>query len=273
MNPIVAKYGKVPIVGDLMASRWAFEAACLIQFRENSYFRHFAHAEQELSNASYKILYWIPEMENLVSELSAAVEKNAQLRNRQWVMKSSSYNIIIHEIEQENLLNRHRHMNIELLHHSKLNRNTIEYLEQYLRDLEKDYQLVRHYYEGRREAISQKLLGVYGKEGLVELKQKYHNKTLEELVRSEGKWEDKIVQAGNSLIQQSDPVFHSVPNPGNWLDYRAHFFSPRKHFLGFWFDTFYFNLSVIWLMVFALFLTLYFDVGKNLISLNFKKKK
>jgi hypothetical protein len=159
------------------------------------------------------------------------------------------------------------------LNQNQLSHRTIENLEQYLRDLEKDYQLIRRYYEGRREAITQQLLIVHGKEGLVELRKKHHNKTLEELLRSEGKWDDKIIQSGDRLVRQSDPVFHTETIPKNWFDYRTHFFSPRKHFLGFWFDTFYFNLIVIWLMVFALFLTLYLDLLKKLISLKLSRKK
>jgi hypothetical protein len=61
--------------------------------------------------------------------------------------------------------------------------------------------------------------------------------------------------------------------PQNPLDYRAHFFSPEKQFLGFRFQTFNFNLAVIWFMVFALFWALYFNVLKNLISFKFKTKK
>jgi len=273
MNPLVAKHGKVPLVGDLMTSRWAFEAACLAQFRDNKYNQNYVNIEKELSNASFKLLYWIPEMENLVSELNASVEKQIKIKGKQWVVQTNAYNIILHEIEQENLHNRHRKLDTEILHHSRLGRNTIETLEQYLRDLEQDYQLIRRYYEGRREVITQHMLGIYGKEGLVELKKNHHNKTLEELLRSEGKWDDKIVQSGDRLVRQSDPVFHTETMPANLLDYRTHFFSPRKHFFGIWFETFNFNLTVIWLMVFTLFLTLYFDLLKKLISLKFKRKK
>jgi len=273
MNPLVAKHGKVPLIGDLMASRWAFEAACITQFRDNSYNRHFVHTEKELSNASFKLLYWIPEMENLVSELSSSVDKNSRLNSNKWVSNTRAFQIITNEIKLENLHNRNRKFRLELLNKNKITHRNIEYLEQYLRDLEKDYQLVRRYYEGRREVIKQKLLGSYGKEGLVEFRKKHHNKTLEELVRSEGKWDDKIIQSGDRLVRQSDPVFHTETIPENWLDYRTHFFSPGKHFLGFWFDTFYFNLIVIWLMVFTLFLTLYFDLLKKLIGLKFSRKK
>ena len=273
MNPIVARHGKVPFVGDLMASRWAFEAACLAQFMDNSYNRHFFKTEQNLSNANYKLLYWIPEMENLSTDLYTSMEKEAAVKGKHWLASTEPYLILQHEIQKENRQNQHRKFDLKELQTDRLSRKSIENLEQYLRDLEKDYQLIRRYYENRRDAKTHELLGLYGKEGLLELRKKHHNKSLEELLKSEGRWEDKIIHSEGQLVRQSDPVYHTESIPGNYLDYRAHFFSPVKQFMGIRFNTFYFNLTVIWLMVFALFLTLYFDSLKKLVNLKFNTGK
>ncbi len=273
MNPIVAKHGKVPFIGDLMASRWAFEASCLAQFRENSYNRHFFRTEQQLSNANYKLLYWIPEMENLVTDLFNSIEKEGSNKGRQWLASTEPYRILLHEIQKENRQNRHRKFDEKEFRPEKLNAAGLAQIEQYLRDLEKDYQLIRRYYEERRDIATREILGIYGKDGLLELKKKHHNKSLEELLRSEGRWEDKVIHSEGQLVRQSDPVFHTETIPGGQLDYRAHFFSPEKQFLGIRFDTFKFNLAVIWLMVFSLFLTLYYDILKKAISFQFKPKK
>ena len=48
---------------------------------------------------------------------------------------------------------------------------------------------------------------------------------------------------------------------------RAHFFAPRKNFLGHYFSTYWFNLCVIWVMSFVLIITLYFDVFKKVLDL------
>jgi hypothetical protein len=104
-----------------------------------------------------------------------------------------------------------------------------------------------------------------GKEGYLKLFQKNHNEALERLVRRSGE-ENRILHAEGHLVQQIDPVFNDQIIPNHPLDYRAHFFSPHKYFLGFQFDTFWFNISVIWLMVFGLFLSLYFDLFKKVMS-------
>jgi len=80
------------------------------------------------------------------------------------------------------------------------------------------------------------------------------------------------------LLQIIDPVFNEPKNPKNLLDYRTHFFAPKKHFLGVYFDTYWFNVSVIWIMTFILYIALYFEWLKKLIgstetiSKKFKKK-
>ena len=40
LNPILAKQGGVPIVGEMMASRWAFEALAVNQFKANEFHKH-----------------------------------------------------------------------------------------------------------------------------------------------------------------------------------------------------------------------------------------
>ncbi len=274
MNPLVARHGKVPLVGDLMASRWAFEAACLAQFRENAYFMRFFRTEQQLSNANYKNLYWLPEMHNLCDLLGQSLAKESAVKGSEWIRNTEPFKIILNEINRENQLNKNRQFDESLLSKEKFGRSSIEALNNYLFDLEKDYQKIRAYFERERTSIEEQLLGQLGKEGLLRFKQEHHNKTLEELLKSEGKWEDKIIHSESRLVRQSDPVYHTETISDGLLDYRAHFFSPVKQFLGMQFDTFYFNLCVIWFMVFALFLSLYYNLLKKLVSakITFKRK-
>jgi hypothetical protein len=212
-------------------------------------------------------------MENLVTDLFNSIEKEGSNKGRQWLASTEPYRILLHEIQKENRQNRHRKFDEIEFRPEKLNAAGLAQIEQYLRDLEKDYQLIRRYYEERRDVATREILGIYGKDGLLELKKKHHNKSLEELLRSEGRWEDKVIHSEGQLVRQSDPVFHTETIPGGQFDYRAHFFSPEKQFLGIRFDTFKFNLAVIWLMVFSLFLTLYYDILKKAISFQFKPKK
>ena len=72
-----------------------------------------------------------------------------------------------------------------------------------------------------------------------------------------------------SIMQKAAPIYKD-PDFNNG---RAHFLASQKRIAGKLFDTFWFNLSVIWLMCLALYLALYFDWMRKLLSINTVKRK
>jgi len=63
-------YGKfVPLVGDIMVSRWAFEALLVSQFRYNEFQSHFFEIEKQMSNVQFDYLFIIPELKDAISSL------------------------------------------------------------------------------------------------------------------------------------------------------------------------------------------------------------
>jgi len=76
---------------------------------------------------------------------------------------------------------------------------------------------------------------------------------------------DRIIEYKGELYQQINPIFLD-PMPANPLDYRAHFFAPRKNLFGSMVNTYLFNNLVIWLMTVILYVTLYFEVLRRLIN-------
>jgi hypothetical protein len=72
---------------------------------------------------------------------------------------------------------------------------------------------------------------------------------------------NKIYDADDELIQKADPVFMA---PGSKFG-RAHFFAPYKQIGNLKIGTLVFNMLTVWLMIFCLFVTLYFNVLKRFI--------
>ena len=73
----------------------------------------------------------------------------------------------------------------------------------------------------------------------------------------------RIVEWNGRLVQKFYPIYFMDHHPQNNYDFRANFFVPTKQFMGKIFDTFYFNLGVIWTMTIVLYTTLYFDLLKK----------
>jgi ABC transport system ATP-binding/permease protein len=97
------------------------------------------------------------------------------------------------------------------------------------------------------------------------IKRRFYNEDLAGIGTGKGK-KNKIALENGKLIRLVDPVYAS-PAPQGFFDYSTHFYSPKKHFLGKYFDTFLFNISVVWFMCVILFITLYFNTLKKLADL------
>jgi hypothetical protein len=85
--------------------------------------------------------------------------------------------------------------------------------------------------------------------------------------------EHRIIEYRNHLMQKIYPVYNDAPNLGGVVEFRTHFYSPGKPFLGFRVSTLTFNVIVIWLMSAVLYATLYYEVFKNTVSGNFLRRK
>ncbi|MEJ0033102.1 MAG: ABC transporter permease [Bacteroidota bacterium] len=57
LNNLISTKGKVPLVADMMASRWAYEALAVYQFKFNHYEREYYDYEQKEAIADFKAAY------------------------------------------------------------------------------------------------------------------------------------------------------------------------------------------------------------------------
>jgi hypothetical protein len=272
MNPSIARYGKVPFIGDLMASRWAFEAACIAQFKDNQFDRHFFKINKEISKANFKLFYWLPEMDNITNQLNEALmEAQPERINNAIEITRNYYPLLAFEIEKENRFNKYIHFDTNLLRPENISLTSVLELEKYMARLERFYRKRINFFQAKKDKKEAEIQAKIGKSGFLELYRDHHNEALQNFVRRSGQ-ENRIVHARGHLVQLIDPIYNDEVIPQNILDYQAHFFSPVKFFLGKSFSTFCFNIFVLWLMVFALFLSLYFDGLKKLLQFKFRKK-
>lgn len=58
LNPSIGNTATVPMVGDLMASRWAFEAGMVAQYKDNKFEQQFYEDDKIMADADYKNLFY-----------------------------------------------------------------------------------------------------------------------------------------------------------------------------------------------------------------------
>src|SRR5690606_16969481 len=137
-------------------------------------------------------------------------------------------------------------------------------IENYIDEYRKYYQNTFNRVVSARESEMAKLESGEKAVKLNDLKNKYYNESLADLVKNINE-KDRIIEHQGRLYQQINPVFVD-PQPTGPLDYRAHFFAPKKNLLGGLVSTYLFNNLVIWLMTAVLYGTLFFELLRKLVN-------
>jgi hypothetical protein len=136
-------------------------------------------------------------------------------------------------------------------------------VQDYLNNVQQYYIKVYNIKGDAEDKLVGQLQKELGPDQFMAMKNAYENESLSNLVTNSQTMEDKILEVDGELIQRSDPVFLD-PSADKFL--RAHFYAPRKAIFGRYFDTYWVNMTVIWIMTILLIVTLYFDALKKLID-------
>ncbi|SDJ96506.1 ABC-type multidrug transport system, ATPase component [Catalinimonas alkaloidigena] len=262
LNQWVSTKGKTPLIADMMASRWGFEALTVHQFNANRYQRMIAGIEKEESLSNYLTTYLIPELETRLKQVEEGLHGDAAQREEAEKNLRILQNELTHPALQEHFsaLDLPKQLSPE-----NFNEATAEQLRTSLAAAGEFHKLRFTKANEMKDGV----LMTYENNpnrpySLAELKNRYYNESLNELVRN-ATVKNRVVEWNDQLLRQTDPIYHE-PTPDGLLDYRAHFYAPRKHLFGLSIDTFWFNALVIWLMTAALYLTLYHESFKKLID-------
>lgn len=256
MHNKIASEKYVPLIGDIMTSRWAYEAIMVTQFKDNRFEKQFYDAEKRIKTAIFYRSYSIPELRNLAYE-------SLQLLKKDTSELSSKLQIIRYEVEEIGQeINRSTGDLTENLYPAKYSENILNALNEFLSVAERSFTTV--YNSAVREKdekyvqLSEKL---GGSEQFQNFKQRYFNKQLAFVMTNEKELNEFVVQ-NNEIVRIKDAVFRT-PETSNG---RAHFYAPVKKVFHFSVNTLYFNLLFIWLFSGVLFVVLYYDILRKIIA-------
>jgi ABC-type multidrug transport system ATPase subunit len=273
LNPSLATQGSVPVVGEIMTSRWAFEALAVNQFKENKYEKYFYTEHKKISIASYKKDSWTQKIFNKLVKINNELSDRTKMKELE-----SDLKFLKSELKKESVFSKKPCPILEQIDIKNYNEQVSNAIKTYVDETLKSYYIsVENKARKNEEEVVERLIKKNGNDWLIELREDYENESLSHLVKnSDDISGEKSLEKGGRLIQQIDPVFQD-PTESNIG--RAHFFAPRKKFLGRYYSTFGFNIFVIWCMTTALIITLYYDGLRKLlesgerIAQRFKKHK
>ncbi|MGQ1909784.1 ATP-binding cassette domain-containing protein [Marinifilum sp. RC60d5] len=246
LHPAITTQKYVPLVGDLMTSRWAYEALVVAQFKDNEFEKKFFPYEQKMSEAAFRSSFLIPLLEQTYeSWLKNEKEKDFCLVRNE-LLKLSKIYTLPENIELSRIYLRHSSENINAW-------------------LEKVKQASRTDYKNNsneRDRVYNELIQTFGdSEKVFEFKEKYHNEAIEQIVLNRREI-NKLIKYKDEIIQLKDPVFQ-IPGERNG---RAQLFASQKRLGNYLIDTFWFNLIIIWLTTIVFYFSLYFDVLRRVLA-------
>lgn len=269
-NPRVSKPIGVPVVGEMMASRWAFEAFMVTQFRDNKFEKQFYNLDRAIAEAEYKKVYYIPKLE---SELAYCLNNRSNWRNPRHEKLAASLSLVKNEIEYElQPIGKDNFPEVDRLAIGKFDSLTYVKSMKFLSTLKLYYSRKQATAQHKKDSIiAVRTSTPQQAVQFAEDREHYQNKMVSSAVKNTGTL-DRVVEYEGRLIQKIYPIYFDDHKPAYGIDFSANLFQPTKHFFGATFDTLYFNVTIIWLMTLTLFITLYFDLLKKFMKL-FEYKK
>jgi hypothetical protein len=255
LNRKIGSVDRVPFIAEIMPTRWTYEALMVKQFTGNQYSKRVYRLKQQMSISDFNTVYRIPKIKDALEITMGRVKWEGRVeagdRQLQLIRNEigtiSSAGIISPFPGSDSLTP-------ELF--------TMELggrANAWLSAADKEYRRLSN-------AADMKLDNFVSnnKEALDIMYDDYHNDKLEEIVRKIYE-KNKMLVYKNRLVQNVDLIYLEPVAEGP-LKFRTHFMTPLKTFMGLKTDTYTFNIILVLLFTLVLYILLYFEVLKRIIS-------
>jgi hypothetical protein len=247
----------VPVIGDVMTSRWAYEAMVVDQFKSNKFHRNFFDIEMRKNNASYN-KELVDALLNKVNDADFLIKKDTNL-------EQAVKNLELVRFEMNNLASRgiiEPFADLDSLLYGSFNQQVYLSVSEHLNQAKSQFVKVGNAALYKRDEINDELILELGsKDAFIDLEDDYYNDRLAEIVLNK-KEIKSMIEIDNRIIRRKTPVYMMPLSPFG----RAHFYAPVKVLGNLSIDTYLFNLMVIWFSTLLFYLTLVFDVLRRLID-------
>jgi ABC transport system ATP-binding/permease protein len=248
----------VPAIGDIMVTRWAYEAISVEQFKANKFEKPFFEYDMAISQNDWYASFLIPALKTKVDACILA-GKDPQYKDD----SESNFKKINNHIKDLSALTGILPGKwISKMNYGVLDEYSAESAKTYLDSLRTTFRLKSHAISYKRDTLYGKITSKIGVDEFIKLKENNYNRTLADFLLN-NMTISKIYDAGDRFIQKADPIF-MVPDSRMG---RAHFYAPFKKVGNLKIDTLVFDLFIIWIMIFFLFVTLYYNILKRFIAL------
>jgi ABC-type multidrug transport system ATPase subunit len=249
-----------PLIGDIMAARWSFEALAVEQFKNNRYERNTFRFKLEKSQNYWYSSFLIEALQNDLwrsyhykdsTEYRDASNKN--LRKLNYYINHLTHLTGFNDIPE----------NVKgFLNTGHIDSTVNGDVKRYLDKLGGQFRLEFKKYRYLEDSVNRLIESNIGEGDFINLKNNYYNKQLENYVLDRYRT-DQYIETNDRIIQKYEPGYMKpLSNYG-----RAHLYAPYKLIGNIKIDTFWFDLLVLWIVSALLYIVLYFNFLQKLAPL------
>ncbi|MGW8315389.1 MAG: ATP-binding cassette domain-containing protein, partial [Bacteroidales bacterium] len=229
LNPLISSPKRIPIYGEIIAARWAYEGLATYQFTNNEYEKQFYYWDKLESNANLKANFLLKELLNKLTfverHLGQPEDTEQMAYNleviRQEIGDEYSERMILSKDYEAPLY--HMDSHLARLYPGQIDEEVLSYTREYLTTLKNFYSAT---FRTASEQID-KIIKSQDREKLKKLEREYFNEKLEEMVTN-NKTLDYYTEYRGDMIQNRGPIYQDPTN----RFIRAQFYAPRKLIAG-----------------------------------------
>jgi energy-coupling factor transporter ATP-binding protein EcfA2 len=248
----------VPVIADLTVSRWAYEALVIDQFKNNRYHRQFFEIDKEISNFQYLDGYLVPALETRLDEAIRYMGQGSEAER-----VAENLELVRNHLDQlSSEINAVQSSHLSWRDAATLDEQMAGATKTYLADLRTYLQKEKRERSMERNMREQQLITELGGiQQFTEFRDSYENSKLNDILLNRLTTENFVEQNG-LLVRKFRPVY-KTPNSRFG---RAHLYASEKWIGNLSIDTMWFNILVIWLSTLLLYLTLYYDLIRKVLT-------
>ena len=151
LNPVFSSKSHVPWIGNVMASRWAYEALAVTQFKGNEYEKHFFEYNKEMKFSNWKKDKWVSNLDAKLESIHSFVNSEKKDPDKK-ISIERTIHILKNEIEKENRHAEKIKVTDETLRDLSLNK----FSDEVYGEIKKYLATVKEYYKRKYKAFENK---------------------------------------------------------------------------------------------------------------------
>jgi hypothetical protein len=257
LHKSLTNYEYVPVIGDLMASRWAFEALAVNQFKDNKYQKVYFDVDKKISDANYYKAYLVPQIDIRLGTVERKLKAGTDLESL-----SPNLELIHRELVKLGWqVPQVPAFDASTVHAVSYNDSTPIAIRRYLDQITEYNRLVLNETRAEKDRINKALIDrLGGLEAYTRFRNNYDNDQLSDMLLNRSILQ-KVDEKDGKLIRKHEPAYMTPTSPF----VRAQLYAPVKRLGNLEIDTVWFNIIFLWLYSALLYLVLYYDLLRKLL--------